>query len=265
MPEKFSLEQIRQFWVRQAIKHGQSPAASWSDSAAIDLEIREIVKRLDDGDRVLDIGCANGYSTVALASQKEVSIRGLDYVPEMIDQARARLSGLKDNLLGSVEFAEGDITALNEPPDSYDKVVAVRVLISLGDWNLQLKGLRECARVLKVGGLFLLSEATLQGWYQLNKFRREWGLPDIPMPPFNQYLDQERVSKGLAQDFQLLEVVDFSSTYYVGTRVLKPLLIRALGADIDVADPNMEWNRWCAQLPSCGDYGVQKLFIMMKR
>jgi len=51
----------------------------------------------------------------------------------------------------------------------------------------------------------------------------------------------------------------------VGTRVLKPLLIRALGADIDVADPNMEWNRWCAQLPSCGDYGVQKLFIMMKR
>src|SRR5207247_5764729 len=121
MTEKFSLEQIRQFWVRQAIKHGQSPAASWSDSAAIDLEIREIVKRLDDGDRVLDIGCANGYSTVALASQKEVSIRGLDYVSEMIDQARARLSGLKDNLLGSVEFAEGDITALKEPPDSYDK------------------------------------------------------------------------------------------------------------------------------------------------
>lgn len=28
--------------------------------------------------------------------------------------------------------------------------------------------------------------------------------------------------------------------------------------------PNMEWNRWFAQLPSWGDYGTQKLFVFRK-
>ena len=122
----------------------------------------------------------------------------------------------------------------------------------------------KLALVLKSGGLLLLSEATLQGWQQLNRFRQEWALPEIPMPPFNQYLDQEQVVEALSSDLQLIEITNFSSTYYVGTRVLKPLLIQALGVKIDVAEPNMEWNRWFAQLPPWGDYGTQKLFVFRK-
>ncbi len=45
---------------------------------------------------------------------------------------------------------------------------------------------------------------------------------------------------------------------------MQPLLIQALGMKIAVADPNMEWNRWFAQLPACGDYGTQKLFVFRK-
>jgi hypothetical protein len=63
----------------------------------------------------------------------------------------------------------------------------------------------------------------------------------------------------------LLELVNFASTYYVGTRVLKPLLNQALGGLVDVADPKMEWNRWFAQLPAAGDYGTQKLFVFQKK
>lgn len=264
MSDKYTLEEIQEYWTQQSIKYGQSHASSWSDQMAIEIEIREIMKHLSNGDRVLDVGCANGFSTIQFASQKEITIRGLDYIPEMIDQAKKRLGVMKKKLLGVVEFDVGNITSLDEPPNTYDKVIVVRVLINLGQWEHQLQGLCECARVLKPGGLLILSEATIQGWKKMNSFRKEWGLPDIPMPPFNQYLDQAKLCEAISTRLHLVDIVDFSSTYYVGTRVLKPLLIKALGENIDVSNPNMEWNRWFASMPSYGDYGTQKLFIFKK-
>ena len=182
----------------------------------------------------------------------------------MIEQARTRLRHVPEAARGDVSFEVGDITALDEPDAAYDKVVVIRVVINLAGWDQQLQAVRECARVLKPGGLLLLSEATVQGWQKLNQFRREWSLPDIPMPPFNRYLDQEQLIEAVAPELHLRELVNFASTYYVGTRVLKPLLIQALGLPINVADPGMEWNRWFAQLPSWGDYGTQKLFVFEK-
>lgn len=229
------------------------------------MEIRELLARLNDGEKVLDIGCANGYSTIQLASQRAITIRGLDYIPEMVGEARRRLRSLPSPIPGEVEFAVGNILEMAEASSTYDKLVVIRVLINLADWSHQLQALQECARVLKPGGVLLLSEATLQGWNKLNELRREWSLPDIPMPGFNSYLDERKVIEFMATDFDLVELVNFASSYFVGTRLLKPLLAQALGAKLDPADPNAEWNRWCSTLPSFGDYGTQKLFVFRKR
>lgn len=265
MADRLSPDEIREYWRGQAVAHGQSPAASWSDVPAITLEARQIVQRLDDGDRVLDIGCGNGYSTLLYAVEKRVFVRGIDYIPEMIAEARRRAEAMGARSVGRVQFDIGNVTALDEPSDAYDKVVAIRVLINLADWSTQRSALNQCVRVLKTGGSLLLSEATLQGWRNLNAFRQEWRLPSIPMPPFNHYLDQELVVDALSPVCELVELVNFSSTYFVGTRVLKPVLAQALGIDLDVANPDMEWNRWFAQLPAWGDYGTQKLFVFRKR
>jgi hypothetical protein len=112
--------------------------------------------------------------------------------------------------------------------------------------------------------MLLLSEATYQGWQRLNGFRREWDLPEIPIKPFNEYLDRDRVMEAVRPELEIVEVANFSSTYFVGTRVLKPLLIQALGLRADAGDSDMEWNRWCAQLPAWGDYGTQALFVLRK-
>ncbi|MBU1694237.1 MAG: class I SAM-dependent methyltransferase [Verrucomicrobia bacterium] len=265
MTERYNVEQIRRYWTEQARLHKQSADASWSDRPVIDMEIQEISRRLADGDRVLDVGCANGYSTVQLAANKRIHIRGLDYIPEMIKNARERLNGLGGRLAGDVEFDVEDITALSEPDDAYDKVVVIRVLINLADWEQQVRGLRECARVLRPGGLLLLSEATVQGWQKMNAFRREWGLPDIPMPPFNRYVNQDEVVSAATPTLELLELSNFASTYYVGTRILKPLLAKALGGPVNVANPDTEWNRWFSQWPAIGEYGTQKLFVFQKQ
>ena len=260
-----TLEQIRDYWTQQALTHGASPEASWSDVWAIDLEVREIARRLADGDRVLDVGCANGYSTVQLASQRRVSIRGVDFVPEMIAQARQRAAQVESHLAGTLEFAVADVMALDEPADAYDKVITVRVIINLGSWDAQRIAIESCGRATKPGGLLMLSEATLQGWWQLNAFRAEWNLPPIPMPTFNTYLDEDRVTDALASRFDLVEIANFASTYFVGTRVIKPLLAHASGLDANVPKPDLHWNRWWASLPPAGDYGTQKLFVFRKR
>ena len=264
MSQRLMNEQIQQFWSEQVREHGQSPSASWSDHPVIDLEVRELLKHVRDGEHILDVGCANGYSTLRLAAERRVRIKAIDYIPGMIDEARARLAGRREPCAGEVQFAVDNLTCLDEPNETYDKVISIRVVINLGEWERQQIGLSECVRVLKPGGRLLLSEATVQGWQKLNRFRQEWSLPDIPMPAFNNYLDRDRVIEALSPKMRLVEISHFASTYYVGTRVLKPLLARALGAAIDVADPGMEWNRWFSQLPAGGDYGTQELMIFEK-
>ena len=256
-------EEIQEFWSEQARIHGESPSASWSDHRVIELEIGAIGARLQPGASLLDAGCANGYSSARYAALGARTV-GIDYVPEMVKHAESRRKTLPPDVAEKLEFRVGDITSLEFEDGLFDAVVCTRVIINLPVWSRQMQGLRECGRVLRHGGVLLLSEATEQGWRRLNAMRREWGLDEIPMPPFNLYLDQDRMLETVADDFAVEEVVDFASSYYVATRVLKPLLARLAEAAVDVADPDAEFNRWAAALPSAGDYGTQKLFVLRR-
>ena len=91
----------------------------------------------------------------------------------MIEQTQELWGKCVAHLQGQVEFAIGDAIALDEPDDHYDKVIATRVIINLETWKNQQKGLRECVRVLKPGGILLRSEATQQGLARLNSLRCE--------------------------------------------------------------------------------------------
>ena len=255
---------LRRFWTGSARKHGLSHKASWSDRYAIELETREVAGRLEDGDTVLDAGCGNGFTAFELASRKDVRICGIDLIPEMVRNARKRLKGFPA-LAERLEFKTGDIKQLPEKDGTYDKVVAIRVFINLANAADRLNAFRECARVLRPGGRLLLSEATVEGWKKLNRFRKEWGLEAVPMPVFNHYLDEKGTVRLASRYFRLSEIRPFSSTYFVGTRVLKPVLIRALGLRTDPADPLSLWNEWFSKLPAWGDFGTQKLFVFEKK
>lgn len=263
--DKLSLSEIREYWRDQAAEHRLEPDASWSDRWMIDLEIRTICSYLHPGERVLDIGCANGFSTLRFVTHADIEVLGIDYIPEMIASAKSRCADIDPVIAKRLRFAVGDITNLDVPSQSYDKAIVIRVIINLGNWENQVRGLKETARVIRAGGHLLLSEATVQGLRNLNHFRDEWGLPPLPEPSFNLYLDETRVVDALCDDLELVEIRNFASTYYVGTRVFKPLLAKLLGRDEMVAEPNMDWNRWFSMLPGAGDYGTQKLFVFRRR
>lgn len=266
-PRKIRLDadEIRAFWVEQAIEHGQSPAASWSDHHAIELEIAAIGRRLVPGSRVLDAGCANGYSSARFASDASVHVVGVDYVAEMVAEASARRESLSDDVAQRLEFHLGDVRGLDFPDSSFDAVVCTRVIINLSSREEQRAGLLELARVTRRGGTLLISEATVEGWERLNELRREFHLGDIPMPPFNNYVIEDEVVTCLEPMAEHVTTDDFASTYYVGSRVLKPLLAGIAPGPVDAAAPSMQINRWFAQLPAFGDYGTQKLFVFTRR
>ena len=118
MSQKLTLEEIKDFWIRQAAEYGQSPSVSWSDYRVIEMEIRELVRRLDDGDKVLDVGCANGFSTIQLASQKAIEIRVLIIAAAELDECVLR------NQIAAIE-TEFKIMPAFEPTHIFGELIRI--------------------------------------------------------------------------------------------------------------------------------------------
>ena len=262
---KFTPEEVFNHWKDRASQHGTSHTASWNDALAVDLEVKNILTYLENGHRVLDVGCANGHATLRYAMERQIDVHGLDYIPGMIENANLHLQEVTKKLQGLVTFCEGNILDLKEPMDHYDRIIITRVLINLTTPDKQKEALLRCSRSLKKGGLILLSDATKSGWSHLNAFRQEWGLSPLPMPDFNLYLEEKSLLESVSSTLTLRKVVNFSSSYYLGTRVFKPLLVKLL-ADSKITGLNLtdHWNRYFADLPQAGDYGIQKLFVLEK-
>jgi len=260
------LDEIKKHWEDNIAKHGARPDSSWSDIHAIQLEISAILNYLKNGDLVLDVGCNNGFSTLQYARERSITLFGFDYISTMVDVAKQSLEKAALAAGSHVNFEVGNALDIEKQDDTFDKVIATRVMINLETWENQQKALNECVRVLKPGGLLLLSEAFLRGWKNINRFRQEWGLSEIPMPTFNHYLDEDNLLAHMSRQTNLAAQLDFSSTYYVGTRVLKPLLMKALDLNAPaLLQADSEWNHWISKLPSWGNYGVQKLFVFQKK
>lgn len=216
-------DHIREYWESQGRVHGESHWASWGDNWAIDLEIETIGKYLKDGDRVLDIGCANGYATFRQnETHKLKSITGVDFAPSMI---AAALEAKSKKALGvEVAFAEGDVRALQFGDDTFDVAYTTRVLINLPTWQEQKAAIAECIRVVKPKGTVVLSEGFWEPLVLLNAMRSLKGLPPLVEHDFNRYLKRSSVEAYLKELRISHEFEDFSSIYYLGSRFLRELV-----------------------------------------
>ncbi|MFN3210490.1 MAG: bifunctional 2-polyprenyl-6-hydroxyphenol methylase/3-demethylubiquinol 3-O-methyltransferase UbiG [Roseovarius sp.] len=99
------------------------------------------------GRHVLDLGCAGGFMAEAMA-ERGARVTGIDPAKEAIAAARAHaaLSGF------DIQYDTGAGEALPYENDAFDAVVCVDVLEHVADLQ---QVLREVARVLTPGGLFL--------------------------------------------------------------------------------------------------------------
>jgi len=255
------IERIREHWDDQARKFGTQAQASWAD-LLLHKEIRTVCHYVPDRSVLLDAGCANGFSTIAVARSRTSMLHGIDYSREMIFQARKALATEPLSVQERITFSVGDVRKLPFCDDNFEIVLSKRCITNLNTRGFQDAALMEFHRILKRGGLLLLSEPTLDGLERLNQMRARFHLPELKAPWHNLYLDESRLLSVSRPYFELERVVNFSSTYYVGSRVLYPFLV---GNNEKRIRHDFILNKIFLALPAVGPYGVQKLFVLRRR
>ena len=114
--------------------------------------IKAFVKYVGPNDKVLDLGCGNGKLRLLF---KDVKI---DYTGADNSSALLKLAGDKADLaLPGQKFAEAEVFNLPFVDNSFDAVFFLAVLHHIPGKDLRLKTLREINRVLKPGGVLVMT------------------------------------------------------------------------------------------------------------
>jgi len=114
-----------------------------------------LLQYITPGDKVLDLGCGNGRFSEVF--QKKIEYVGVDNSEKMIEIARKKYP--------KVDLRIADALSLPFPENSFDKVFSFAVIHHLPSEELQLQLLKETRRILKPGGVLILTV------WNLNPFR----------------------------------------------------------------------------------------------
>ena len=111
-------------------------------------KLREIIAGLiEPEDAVLECACGTGLLSAVIAS-KCGALTATDFSEKMLKRAKKNCSAFHN-----ITFRYADITALDFPDSSFDKVVAGNVIHLLDE---PLKALDELNRVCKPGGMLII-------------------------------------------------------------------------------------------------------------
>jgi SAM-dependent methyltransferase len=122
--------------------------AAWAQGIRVDERARYtalILDRLPEGATVLELGCGNGIP-VACGLAERFAVTGVDLSERQVEMARRNVP--------NATFLQGDMTALDFAPASFDAITAFYSIIHVP--REEHPGLlRNIARWLRPGGLFV--------------------------------------------------------------------------------------------------------------
>lgn len=115
------------------------------------------VAEIEPGETLLDLGCGGGIESIIAARRTgpEGRVYALDFLPAMLE---ATAAAAEEAGLDNVVPLEGDIEAIPLPDGSVDHIISGGV-INLAPRKARV--LAECARVLRPGGKFTVSDLTV--------------------------------------------------------------------------------------------------------
>ena len=137
----------------QAAEYDQRDTYYYSRNGKI--SCRDIAEQVKDVpcQALLDVGCGTGFLLDILARQRPARYCGVDLSDEMIRVAKGK--GIR-----GAEFAVGSADRLPYPDGSFDIVTCSQ---SFHHYPYPEKAMAEARRVLKPGGLYILSDTGIGG------------------------------------------------------------------------------------------------------
>ena len=113
---------------------------------------RKVLDAMPAEGSLLDVGCGGGHLLLDLArAHPGWRLTGLDLSADQVRRAGKRAR----ELAGRITFITGSAQDLPFPDASFDAVVSV---CSIKHWPDALRGLSECLRVLRPGGVLVVAE-----------------------------------------------------------------------------------------------------------
>ncbi|MGO8822854.1 MAG: class I SAM-dependent methyltransferase [Desulfomonilaceae bacterium] len=256
---------IKDYWNQRASE--DVPTATTKDTFLRVLEREVLSEQLrflgcNSVSTVLDLGCGDGNTVEHLWREFGCTLTGLDFSPQMIHLAEARI--LQERAQSNISFLVGDIINIDKlfKGKQFDFVLTDRCLINLESANDQFSVIRDIAEIVRDGGYYLAVENFLEGNNRLNELRQIFQLPPISVRWHNRYFKEQEFIDEASKHFEEIRKEEFSSSYYFATRVIYSKFCQLQGAEPDYLHPIHELS---VKLPKTGDFSPIKLFVMRKK
>jgi SAM-dependent methyltransferase len=250
-------EKMMRFWSERAKLYGMDPRANTNDVWLREVEINYVNSAILEyrSGRVLDFGCANGFTTARLAELNPNStFLGIDINQEMIDASEGFAGGQSNLSFGRFDVLQDTMR------QQFDFIYAIRVFQNIEGLEKQKMVVDRLCDLVLPGGIFLYIESYVSGYAKLNEDRLKMRLTTLPIHEHLTLLTDE-FDQHVSKRMRLLKKESLASSYYLITRLLYSYIAKMNNEPIDYNHPI---HQVAAIVPQIGEYGPLRACIYKK-
>ena len=163
-----------------------STADDNTDNPELEIEHKQrylSILKIVEGKTVLDIACGEGYGT-SILSTKAKQIFGVDINPDLVEHAGQKYQD------SNIRFLHGSVDQIPLAPGSVDIIVSFETLEHVSAATQQ-QFLTEVRRVLRPGGLFIVSTPNRKNYTDRYDHRNKFHVHELYKDDFEKFLQTQ--------------------------------------------------------------------------